>query len=288
MFAVNPMQFVMEYNELKIERNVEAVAKASPDCPVTFPHDMDYNRRTEETNKHGSCGMGIWATFKRQEKCPITIRDFQSKKFRTLWQDVSDYYGFTMNSGFRDHFEYDVKIMNNIISVYDEEVYDGYDKVVFEMGQGLELSKDAIRNYPHISGSDTGIGNAIKSIDVYGKDCDVDIYYVTRSYVTKHGDGPLPYEATRTELHAGLDRTNVPNQYQGTLRFAYLDVGRMLRNIEDDSGNRPYNVVVTHLNETYGLVKTTDGDQIPYWATHESYDESSILGRASSSSKPNS
>jgi adenylosuccinate synthase len=46
--------------------------------------------------------------------------------------------------------------------------------------------------------------------------------FVTRSYVTRHGAGPLPFEMPHSDLPGVTDTTNILNFYQGHLRFGYL------------------------------------------------------------------
>ena len=44
----------------------------------------------------------------------------------------------------------------------------------------------------------------------------VNVLYVTRTYLTRHGAGPLENEDPSIKL---LDTTNVNNNWQGTIRF---------------------------------------------------------------------
>ena len=75
--------------------------------------------------------------------------------------------------------------------------------------------------------------------------------YVTRSYVTRHGNGPLPYEEKRAYFY---DETNMPNEWQGTLRFA-RDPGKeegleqVRRDVSENSFKGRVEIFVTHLNE---------------------------------------
>jgi len=45
---------------------------------------------------------------------------------------------------------------------------------------------------------------------------DIEIVYVTRAYMTRHGAGPFPHESINLDFE---DKTNVPNQYQGSMRY---------------------------------------------------------------------
>jgi len=65
---------------------------------------------------------------------------------------------------------------------------------------------------------------------------DFDVYYVSRSYVTRHGAGPLPHELAPALLPYPdvRDDTNVPNPWQQALRFGALDIERHLQTVVAD------------------------------------------------------
>ena len=55
---------------------------------------------------------------------------------------------------------------------------------------------------------------------------DITVNYVTRAYTTRHGAGPLNNEGkNKSLLDKVVDETNIPNNFQGSLRFAPLDLG---------------------------------------------------------------
>lgn len=84
----------------------------------------------------------------------------------------------------------------------------------------------------------------------------VNALYVTRTYLTRHGAGPLENEDSGIKL---LDTTNVHNDWQGTIRFgkhtedsvkAMLD--RISADLADNKlSNAQHNafLAVTHVNE---------------------------------------
>ncbi|MBE2295402.1 MAG: hypothetical protein IAF00_10630, partial [Phycisphaerales bacterium] len=59
-------------------------------------------------------------------------------------------------------------------------------------------------------------------------------YYVTRAYLTRHGAGPLPRELPAQPYPGIIDATNIPNDYQGALRFADLDLDALGQAIRTD------------------------------------------------------
>ncbi len=51
--------------------------------------------------------------------------------------------------------------------------------------------------------------------------------YVTRCYKTRNGAGPLPHALPGKPWPTVEDATNVPHDYQGTVRFGWLDLDRV-------------------------------------------------------------
>lgn len=80
----------------------------------------------------------------------------------------------------------------------------------------------------------------------------VEVCYVTRTYLTRHGAGAFDGECDKSEINGSMkDKTNVPNPYQGSIRYGKLDVNELVNRIKKDIGEHSYNVslAVTHLNE---------------------------------------
>ena len=81
--------------------------------------------------------------------------------------------------------------------------------------------------------------------------------YVTRSYLTRHGVGPLEEEVVKTEINAFMcfDKTNVHNSFQGSLRYGFLeDNDQKTRIAKDwaivgDNTNFKKSMAITHCNE---------------------------------------
>ena len=79
-----------------------------------------------------------------------------------------------------------------------------------------------------------------------------EVCYVTRTYLTRHGAGAFDSECDKSEINGSMeDKTNVPNPYQGSIRYGKLDVNKLVSRIKKDIGEHSYNVslAVTHLNE---------------------------------------
>src|SRR5262249_11060741 len=102
--------------------------------------------------------------------------------------------------------------------------------VIFEGAQGLALDMDG-PNFPHVTRSNTGLTNVIPIAEALG--LALDVVYVTRTYATKRGAGPLPGELAAPPPE-WVDRTNTPHPYQGVLRYAPLDTIALMKRVAND------------------------------------------------------
>ena len=132
------------------------------------------------------------------------------------------YYEMLNNETVLENFVEEVKENVKLLTLVDADRkwLEGFQHLIFETGQGLLLDQDYEAYAPHLTSSKTGIQNPTIFLEKRGLSLDEAIY-VTRPYVTRHGNGPLPCEVDRSELPGvGEDLTNRPNEWQGTLRYA--------------------------------------------------------------------
>ncbi len=101
--------------------------------------------------------------------------------------------------------------------------------LLFEGAQGLLLDQDH-EFFPHVTPSRTGLANPAVLAHEWGVD-HLGAVYVTRAYAMRHGAGPFPRE---TPGLAFPDPTNVPNAWQGRLRFGALDLDLLAKSISAD------------------------------------------------------
>ena len=87
---------------------------------------------------------------------------------------------------------------------------------------------------------------------------DVEVCYVTRTYLTRHGAGRFSEECDKAEINPDMtDLTNVPNPHQGTIRYGKPDARKVLRQIREDYDSERLpeeyrtrrTLAVTHTNE---------------------------------------
>lgn len=273
--------------------NVYADVNAS----VTIIDDVLLNMAAEESrgaDRHGSCGMGIYEAQCRSDAgFAITVGELFKWNERELvdrLQEIRDNYLSTRLEELglcgREPGEYgqllqDSSVLENFAREiienrkYIEPVWDmasfitRYEGVVFENGQGLLLDSENETYSPHVTASRTGLLNPCTFLQQLHFNLD-EVVYVTRSYVTRHGAGPLPNECERTAL--GMveeDQTNLENTWQGKLRYArHEEVQEFVRHIEEDFQNidrcnmvSPVcSLMVTHLNETKNCILSQEGD----------------------------
>lgn len=275
-FVLNPMIFRQEWEELE---SMKAIPKVyvNHTCRVTTPFDMILNQIIEESRdnaRHGSCGMGIHETMIR-DVCnyPIEmwfdssdeakryylkeIRNYLSERLLDFGiNKIPDNWKEIVNSDLLiENFISELNFMGRNISIRFDKFIEYYDCVAFENGQGLLLDQNNTAYYPHLTPSNTGIKNSLKIIAEMRCKPDIEVCYITRTYLTRHGAGRLDGECEKQEINPDMqDLTNVPNPHQGTLRYAKL-VEKSLeeRILKDFEPARKYgaklSLAITHENE---------------------------------------
>ena len=237
-------------------------------------NQMLESRRGDE--RHGSCGMGIDETVRRS-KTPYVIRleDLCSGSVDEIFgrlvsirqeyiperldqlglkpSDMGEYEALLNDDVILRNWASKAKENTQYVKIAPPDMLKSYDEVIFEGAQGLLLDEMNKEYAPHLTTSRTGLTNPVDIIRRVMPDEEesAEAVYVTRSYVTRHGNGPLPYEEKRAYFY---DETNMPNEWQGTLRFA-RDPGKeeglkqVRRDVSENSFKGRVEIFVTHLNE---------------------------------------
>jgi adenylosuccinate synthase len=105
-------------------------------------------------------------------------------------------------------------------------------EMIVEGAQGLMLD-EFLGQFPHVTRSVTGLSSSIAAAFECGYTT-VQPVYVTRSYLTRHGNGPLSNDGEVISNHKLNDLTNVENKWQGAIRYAPLNLDELKRFIELD------------------------------------------------------
>ena len=265
---------------------------ASPLCRCTYIGDVLINMILESSRgeaRHGSCGMGINEAVVRSRTVPILLRDVIGKDADTLFgilaETAHDYtpkrveeLGLDLGrAGEYGEMLKDMNVLRNaaeamcrgaeFVKLRGNDFLSSFDEIIFEGAQGLLLDEFNLEYAPHLTSSRTGLYEPARILrSVFGDDMiNTEVVYVTRSYVTRHGAGLLPHENLFDPLEYGItDSTNVPNEWQGSLRFApHGCTDEFLSAVERDLSacciNAGKSLFVTHLNETDGCIVTNRG-----------------------------
>lgn len=280
-FIMNPILFRREYEQL-VSMGVHPMVYVHPSCLLTMPQDMMTNQfleRRRGKDRHGSCGVGIFETILRGQAVKQICVDDISRHMEAHCGFDIDYYEaeriekmtgmklekkekeLFLNQNIQARFLEDVRFTMNHCVIAGWEVLDNFDNVVFEGAQGLMLDRNNLEYFPHLTPSNTGLTNIAKFIS-YLDNCsnaDIEVCYVTRPYLTRHGAGMLPDECSREEVCAGIDLTNHENEWQGEFRYGKLDWKSLIDRCEKDIQKLPnakMTIAVTHMDEVHDMIKS--------------------------------
>lgn len=249
-FIVNPLQFMKEHPDLQAYNPVVYV---DPRALVTTPWDMLVNQAYErKLGRKASCGIGINETMQRtkagyrltvdnmldletlaairHKHVPKRCRELgigSVNMFDNDWLTI--YWDAAIN--FKRHTKLAVRPPG--------------ETVVFEGAQGLLLDQNSL-HFPHVTHANTGKQNAVNIVTEWGGD-HLELIYVTRSYLTRHGAGPLPGEEPLPSFVK--DDTNIDHEFQGVLRYAPLNTQALEWRILMDAGPLDFSVAVTCMDQ---------------------------------------
>jgi adenylosuccinate synthase len=250
----NPILFFEELEQLE-KLGFTPQVFAHPDCLVTTYADMLINQTLENERgdkRHGSCGIGFHETICRSEikELKITMADLWNGGARLELQlaEICDKYAqFRCKKTFSEHRLHEAFLACcDRFAQYVNPAGIGQCKdPVFEGAQGLLLDQNNKEFFPHLTHSNTGMKN-VEELCAQAGITEKEIYYISRTYLTRHGAGPLP---GHDENLAYKDSTNRPNKFQGTLRFAPLDYPALLKRCFKDSEGHQFKLVLTHCDQ---------------------------------------
>ena len=230
---------------------------ADPSAPVSVPCDAMINQALEHARgagRHGSCGVGFGETVERSEDPAFALRvidltddsriraklaairhEYLPRRLEAVGLPPDALDAWIDNTALIDRFVADALSLGARLEWRAPHVLADQEALIFEGAQGLRLDQD-IGDFPFVTRSHTGlpgIARLARDAGLCGR-CPLDVHYVTRAYRTRHGAGPLPDEIPVAPAPGFSDPTNVPNPYQGNLRFALLDPDALRSDIERD------------------------------------------------------
>lgn len=280
-FVVNPMFFRKEYEQVRSHGYLPKVY-VNENCRIAIPFDLMINQEIETlrgSQRHGSCGYGFFESIQRnnQDRFKTIVKDsYHLREFYDRLKQIQEEYGgmrlhelgFSVCEQDQDSLFWDEEIIKSYMddlkfflshtTLMKDSILLSYDHIIFEGAQGLLLDMDNEEYFPHLTPSKTGFANSFKIINALAVDCPVEVCYVTRTYLTRHGAGRLDGECKKEEINPTImDLTNVPNEFQESLRYAMLNVKDLKNRIQADflvaENDSRYSceIAVMHENEYY-------------------------------------
>lgn len=233
-----------------------------PLAKVTTPYDVVWNRHTEKIKKDGSCGLGIAATMKRNIETGHKLFAIDIANPILLKQKLDHILNFYLNKfdSVRKRDEYlellrpeEDAFMESLkeitFNVQPYEFLKNYSEIIFEGSQGVLLDMDH-GIFPNVTFANTTSKNALEICHKIGE-FNIEIFYVTRCYQTRHGFGWMSNNSS-IELINNEDEINVYNEWQKGFRTGELDYDLLNYALEIDkiySKELHKNLIITCLDQ---------------------------------------
>ena len=281
-------------SELRID-DPFSMLSVNENALVVTPFQKVANWLREEwrdSERHGSCGMGIGETRSDSAICPeavVIAKDMADRvqlerKLRMLWELKREQLRLMCGTAVAERFDAMVNehefrlacldVMRTRIKIVSDTysdtllIQDG--TLIFEGAQGVLL--DETHGFaPYTTWTNTTLDNvksmmytarinlgSILPLSVYVKPICLGLM---RAYMTRHGAGPF---VTEDANFPQLEAHNETGRWQGSFRYGYLDFVALNYAIACVEQNAPLDgLVVSHLDELR---------QLPTWAYCDSYD----------------
>ena len=274
--TVSPTGVFKEGRVLR-DMGINPVIYYDAEAMVTTPFDIIQNQNLENTFHHGSVGVGFGQTIQRNEDMyHLYMRDLLYPEIRDQKHKniISRYYRLTFDPEFKtNQNKVTKKLYNEFLEACDDLViryqirnglkglYD-YD-FIFEGSQGIMLDQN-YGFFPNVTRSNCTTKNAlelIKEIETgLSTKLNIQTYYVTRAYQTRHGNGPITNESLDTSyIKDNPLETNVGG-YQGEFRKSVLDLDLLKYAVECDKYHNSIgrkNMVITCLDQVPEKIPVT-------------------------------
>lgn len=236
---------IREYNILT-SLDVEPILHIHPFAMVTTPYDVAANRLLERIRRHGSCGIGVGQTMKRNYETPFKLYAMDLEYPSLFYAKLAQIYQYYCDIFTKQ--QYVTEELNILVQEFTQ-AYDDWcankkyfsvrnytphpqQHIIFEGSQGIMLDMDH-GVFPNVTFANTTAKNAIKYFDRWGVNT-VDRYYVTRCYTTRHGYGWMPNEQ-QINLVNNEQEINVFNEWQRHFRIGEFDYDMVKHAIYIDS-----------------------------------------------------
>lgn len=215
---------------------------------IITPYDVIAGRSDNKVLSDGTCGKGIYTTFKRYQGDIMHHMGIPMLDPDVILSLAANHYGLERDKEYDDMFRKAYLWMQTETTIYSHSISEEYDVWIYEGSQGLLLDMDN-GFYPHVTPSRVGLNGIIDS-DLQ----DAEVYLVTRTYTTRHGNGYTPKSRLPYPL-AHKHETNINNKFQGEFKTGLLEVDLLNRAYERHhidnyikKYNMSLNLVITHMD----------------------------------------
>lgn len=248
-----------EYEVLKTKMDEVPPLYVMPKTRVITPYDVYAGRNDLKVIKDGTCGKGIYPTFKRNKEGFVINLDNMLDE-QVLYELELNYY----DNDDLTELSPEGKMYENFIKEYKENKYDFFsitnggillslfDVLIFEGSQGLLLDMDR-GFFPNVTPSKVGLNAFTEDKFLEQVLYNAEVFLVTRTYLTRHGNGYTPCDYDFPFDLTNKYETNVTNEFQGKFKYGLINFDLLneayTRHCLDNYWrlyNMTFNLVVTH------------------------------------------
>lgn len=267
----DPLGCMCEYAVLVDKFNITPELIVDSMAMVTTPYDVYYNRQ-QCAGTYNSCGVGVGTTMQRnlqtmyklyaQDMLHQHILERRIAGLRTYYKQLLKPEYMVIADAEISKFYAAVEACRKRITIKNEiGTLNLYDHIVFEGSQGILLDQD-FGFAPYVTWGNTTSKNIFTILQRNNIEKPLEIYYVSRVYSTRHGDGPIISQHGIELKEENVQEHNVLNKYQGAFKTRTLDIDLLSHAIACDSNftfGDSYNLVFTCLDHLEKIPYIKDG-----------------------------
>lgn len=224
---------------------IEPEITYDPRCEIIVPFDVWNQWGNQENREHGTVGVGIKSALDRiKNGYHLTILDARNifvlrEKIKSIQDNYYKISGtlptskFTINDWIETTHKYatqaSIKSFSEIAAEYNHLIFEGSQGILLDQTYGI---------MPWCTPSNTTSRNAIElisEINHIGHNFLINVFYVCRPYITRHGPGPLLCPSKILNI---CDSNNEYNEYQKSFRSCEFDINLLQHSLEVDMMDR--------------------------------------------------
>ena len=225
----------------------------SPFCELVTPFDVISQWNNSDNRKHGTVGTGFKPTLDRV-KNGYSLKIIDAKNLYVLREKVYNiaehYYHLDSTTPMQNlnDWIYEINTMANKLPIFNLEYLNNFKNLIFEGSQGILL--DQIHGVmPYCTPSNTTSKNAMEIIHKLNRNDSINVNYVCRPYITRHGNGPTLSDKPILNVE---DQNNPWNDFQKSFRSYEFDIELLKHSLMIDSYyslGTDKTIVISHGNE---------------------------------------